>query len=78
MKTFTLSQLAVELDMPQKAVRAKLRKAGHERPGTRWTWPVEMKSEIKAVVKGKPAPAKKATKKGAKKAPKEAGVALHH
>lgn len=77
MKTFTLSQLAVELDLPQKAVRAKLRKAGHTKPGTRWTWPVEKKSEIKAIVKGKPAPAKKSAKKPSKKSTSE-GVSLHH
>lgn len=76
MKTFTLPQLAAELSMSQKAVRAKLRKAGMKRPGTRWAWPVEKKAEIKAIIKGKK-PA--AAKKPSKRAPmKEHGVSLAH
>lgn len=74
MKTFSLPQLATELSMSQKAVRAKLRKAGYERPGTRWVWPVEMKAEIRAIAKGKKPTPVVAAKKTTKKAPAESRV----
>lgn len=53
MKTFTLPQLAAELDMSPKTMRAILRKKGYKRPGTRWVWSTDRKAEIKAVVRGK-------------------------
>lgn len=64
MKTFSLPQLAAELDMSPKTCRANLRKKGYKRPGTRWVWPTEKKAEIKAVARGKAPPvvAKKTTK----------------
>jgi hypothetical protein len=78
MKTFSLPQLATELSMSQKAVRAKLRKAGYERPGTRWVWPTDMKAEIRAIAKGKkPAPVV-AVKKSTKKPVVEKHVAAMH
>lgn len=59
MKTFTLPQLAEELSLSQKTARAILRKAGVKRPGTRWSWPMEKKAEIKALLRGKKVAAKK-------------------
>lgn len=56
MKTFSLPQLAAELEMSPKACRANLRKAGYARPGTRWVWDISKKSEIKAIVRGKTPP----------------------
>lgn len=61
MKTFTLPQLAEEMSLSPKTARALLRKAGIKRPGTRWSWPIEKKSEVKAVLKGKKVAAKKTT-----------------
>ncbi len=66
MKTFSLPQLCTELDLSPKTARANLRKMGYKRPGTRWVWPIEKKSEIKAAIRGKSLPvaaAKKSTRK---------------
>lgn len=63
MKTFTLPQLAAELDMTAKAARAILRKNGLKRPGTRWSWGIEDKAKIRAMLKGKPMAVAKKTPK---------------
>lgn len=56
MKTFSLPQLAAELDMSPKTCRANLRKSGYKRPGTRWVWPTDQKATIKAIARGKAPP----------------------
>lgn len=74
MKTFTLPQLAEELSLSPKTARAILRKAGVKRPGTRWSWPMEKKPEIKAMLKGKKVTAKKSA---VTRRPRGEGAASH-
>lgn len=50
-KTFTATQLASDMNLNPKKVRAILRKAGYQRPGTRWTFDNSEKSRIRAVIR---------------------------
>lgn len=52
MKTFTAPQLAREMKLPPKRVRAILRQNGIKRPGGRWEFPMSEKARFKAMVRG--------------------------
>lgn len=56
---FTLADLARELKLDPRDVRAKFRKANMTKPEGGWIFPNEKRNEIKALITGKSAPAKK-------------------
>lgn len=51
MKMISLSDIASEMALDPKTVRAILRRNGHQRPGTRWKWPVAEKSSVKSLIR---------------------------
>jgi hypothetical protein len=76
----TLSMIAEEMNLDPKTVRAILRRKGHERPGTRWVWPMNEKTVVKAMIREgqrKPAAAKTVAKKPARRVGDEARPTAH-
>jgi hypothetical protein len=76
----TLSMIAEEMNLDPKTVRAILRRKGHERPGTRWVWPQNEKTVVKAMIREgqrKPAAAKPAAKKPARRHVDEVRATAH-
>lgn len=84
-ETFTAASLARELDMSPKRARAVLRAAGMDKGGTRWTFPIAKKTEMKKMLKEamKPKRAAKGKAPVGRKTPSrrkggdEAHVSLH-
>lgn len=50
-KTFTATQIATELNLNPKKVRAILRKAGFQRNGTRWTFDVSERAKVRQTIR---------------------------
>jgi len=51
MRTITAIQIAREMKLPEKRVRAILRDRGFTKDGGRWVFAVSQKSEIKSVIR---------------------------
>jgi hypothetical protein len=83
-KRVTAAQIAQEMSLPPKRVRAILRKLEMSHDG-RWSWPVSEKAKIKQAikdarkrpVKAKAAAPKKAAKRKRTEHALEAGATMH-